>query len=64
MRKIHIIRSQQRRLVRFVAAAALVATLAAGYAGLRAGPALQSSMMHIAPQTQLADVCQSGIGHC
>lgn len=64
MRKTHIVRSQQRRVVRLFATAALVATLVIGYTGLRVAPAIHATSSHAAPHTLLADSCQSGLGHC
>jgi hypothetical protein len=64
MRKIHAARSQHPRFVRLFATAALVATLMAGYVGVRVAPTLHSSEMRLAPSAQLADSCVSSTIHC
>jgi hypothetical protein len=64
MRKIHIVRSQQRRIVRLFATAVLAATLVIGYAGLRVTPAIHATASHVMSHMLLADSCQSGVGHC
>lgn len=57
----HTARLHIQGIVRLLA---VLAVLAAGYAGMRLVPTLHATASHAVPHTQLAIECPSGLTHC
>ena len=57
-------RPMVRSIMRLLAVPALVAVLAAGYAGLQLGPSLHAATSSVTQHVQMAELCPSADTHC